>query len=339
MKKKKVILTGGLGFIGSNLIELLIKKNFYVINIDKISYSSNFYNVKDFNKNKNYKFIKCDINNKLKICKILSKEKPLALFNLAAESHVDRSIDSPYSFIKNNIIGVFNLLEAIRDYYSTNKNFRFIHISTDEVYGALKRNETSFTEQSNFKPNSPYSASKASSDLLVRSWIKTYNYPAIITNCSNNFGPWQHPEKLIPHIISCAILKKKIPIYGNGQNERDWLHVSDHVNALIHISKFGKIGEKYNIGLNKSVKNIKLVKQICKILDKKIPENFKYETLIHYVKDRKGHDFKYAVNSSKLKKLKKFKYLKNLNVALIETIQWNLDNKSWLIKSFNKKFK
>ena len=336
----RLLITGGYGFIGSYLIKELIKnKNNKILNIDKITNISTA-SLKGL-KNNRYSFLKIDICDYTKLQRTINIFKPNIIFHLAAESHVDTSITNPRKFIETNVMGTFNLLKIKKNLYQKNNfnNFKFIHISTDEVYGALKRNETSFTEQSNFKPNSPYSASKASSDLLVRSWIKTYNYPAIITNCSNNFGPWQHPEKLIPHIISCAILKKKIPIYGNGQNERDWLHVSDHVNALIHISKFGKIGEKYNIGLNKSVKNIKLVKQICKILDKKIPENFKYETLIHYVKDRKGHDFKYAVNSSKLKKLKKFKYLKNLNVALIETIQWNLDNKSWLIKSFNKKFK
>ncbi len=336
----RLLITGGYGFIGSYLIKELIKnKNNKILNIDKITNISTA-SLKGL-KNNRYSFLKIDICDYTKLQRTINIFKPNIIFHLAAESHVDTSITNPRKFIETNVMGTFNLLNITKNLYQKNNfnNFKFIHISTDEVYGALKRNETSFTEQSNFKPNSPYSASKASSDLLVRSWIKTYNYPAIITNCSNNFGPWQHPEKLIPHIISCAILKKKIPIYGNGQNERDWLHVSDHVNALIHISKFGKIGEKYNIGLNKSVKNIKLVKQICKILDKKIPENFKYETLIHYVKDRKGHDFKYAVNSSKLKKLKKFKYLKNLNVALIETIQWNLDNKSWLIKSFNKKFK
>ena len=198
MKKKKVILTGGLGFIGSNLIDLLIKKNFYVINIDKISYSSNFYNVKEFKK-ENYKFIKCDINNKSKIYKILSKEKPIALFNLAAETHVDRSIDSPYSFIKNNILGVFNLLEAIRDYYSDNKYFKLIHISTDEVYGDIIKGRTK--ENYPYKPSSPYAASKASSDHLVYSYYHTYKLPIIITNCSNNYGPKQHPEKLIPKII------------------------------------------------------------------------------------------------------------------------------------------
>ena len=197
--KTKIIVTGGLGFIGSNLIKLLIEKNFYVINIDKVSYSSNFYNVKDFQKNKNYKFIKCDILNKNKISKILKKEKPDALFNLAAESHVDRSIESPYPFIKNNIVGVFNLLESVKCYYKSNKKFKFIHISTDEVYGDIIKGRTK--EAHPYKPSSPYAASKASSDHLVYSYYHTYKMPVIITNCSNNYGPKQHPEKLIPKLI------------------------------------------------------------------------------------------------------------------------------------------
>jgi dTDP-glucose 4,6-dehydratase len=221
--KTKIIVTGGLGFIGSNLIELLIKKNFYVINIDKVSYSSNLYNVKAFQKNKNYRFIKCDILNKNKISKILKKEKPDALFNLAAESHVDRSIESPYPFIKNNIVGVFNLLESVKGYYKSNKKFRFIHISTDEVYGDVIKGRTK--ESHPYKPSSPYAASKASSDHLVYSYYHTYKMPVIITNCSNNYGPKQHPEKLIPKLIYNIINNIDLPIYGDGKNSREWIYV------------------------------------------------------------------------------------------------------------------
>ena len=243
--KTKIIVTGGLGFIGSNLIELLIKKNFYVINIDKVSYSSNFYNVKDFQKNKNYRFIKCDILNKNKISKILKKEKPDALFNLAAESHVDRSIESPYPFIKNNIVGVFNLLESVKSYYRSNKKFRFIHVSTDEVYGDVIKGRTK--ESHPYKPSSPYAASKASSDHLVYSYYHTYKMPVIITNCSNNYGPKQHPEKLIPKLIYNIINNIDLPIYGDGKNSREWIYVEDHCAALIEVFKKGKIGEFYNI--------------------------------------------------------------------------------------------
>ena len=247
MKKKiKVIVTGGLGFIGSNLIDLLIKKNFYVINLDKVSYSSNFYNVKNIAYNKNYKFIKCDISNKQKILKIFKKEKPLAIFNLAAESHVDRSIDTPYPFIKNNIIGVFNLLESVKKYYKNNKKFRFIHISTDEVYGDILKGRTKETYP--YKPSSPYAASKASSDHLVYSYFHTYKLPVIITNCSNNYGPKQHPEKLIPKIIYNIMNDLDVPIYGDGKNSREWIYVKDHCDALLKIFKKGKIGEFYNIG-------------------------------------------------------------------------------------------
>ena len=220
-KNNKIIVTGGLGFIGSNLIDLLVKKNFNVLNLDKVSYSSNFYNVKDLKKNKNYKFIKCDIWNKQKITKILKKEKPSAIFNLAAESHVDRSIDSPYPFIKNNIIGVFNFLESLKDYHKTNKNFKFIHISTDEVYGDILKGRTK--ESYPYKPSSPYAASKASSDHLVYSYFHTYKLPIIVTNCSNNYGPKQHPEKLIPKIIYNIMNDIDLPIYGDGKNSREWI--------------------------------------------------------------------------------------------------------------------
>jgi dTDP-glucose 4,6-dehydratase len=322
MKKIKVILTGGLGFIGSNLVELLIKKNFYVINIDKISYSSNFYNVKDFKKNKNYRFIKCDINNKSKIYKILEKEKPLALFNLAAESHVDRSIDSPYSFIKNNIVGVFNLLEAVKDYYNDNKKFKLIHISTDEVYGDVIKGRTK--ENYPYRPSSPYAASKASSDHLVYSYYHTYKLPIIITNCSNNYGPKQHPEKLIPKIIYNIINNIDIPIYGDGKNSREWIYVKDHCYALLDVLKKGKIGEFYNIGSNENINNIDICKKIFKVFKK---FNLKSTSKIIFINDRPGHDRRYALNSNKIIKELKWKRKIKIDEGLNQTVKWYLENK------------
>ena len=329
--KTKIIVTGGLGFIGSNLIELLIKKKFYVINIDKVSYSSNFYNIKDFEHNKNYKFIKCDILNKDKISKILKKEKPDALFNLAAESHVDRSIESPYPFIKNNIVGVFNLLEAVKGYYKSNKKFRFIHISTDEVYGDIIKGRTK--ENFAYKPSSPYAASKASSDHLVYSYYHTYKMPVIISNCSNNYGPKQHPEKLIPKLIYNIINDIDLPIYGDGKNSREWIYVEDHCAALIEVFKKGKIGEFYNIGSNENINNIKICSKLIKIFEKL---NHKSKSKIVFIKDRPGHDRRYALNSNKI--IDKLKWSRKIKIdtGLDKTVRWYLQNKLYF-KMLNKK--
>ena len=329
--KTKIIVTGGLGFIGSNLIELLIKKNFYVINIDKVSYSSNFYNVKDFQKNKNYRFIKCDILNKNKISKILNKEKPDALFNLAAESHVDRSIESPYPFIKNNIVGVFNLLESVKGYYKLNKKFKFIHISTDEVYGDVIKGRTK--ENHPYKPSSPYAASKASSDHLVYSYYHTYKMPVIITNCSNNYGPKQHPEKLIPKLIYNIINDIDLPIYGDGKNSREWIYVEDHCAALIEVFKKGKIGEFYNIGSNENINNIIICSKLIKIFKKL---NYKSKSKIIFIKDRPGHDRRYALNSNKI--INKIKWSRKIKIdnGLDKTVKWYLKNKLYF-KMLNKK--
>ena len=328
---KKIIVTGGLGFIGSNLIELLLKKKFYVINIDKVTYSSNFYNTREFNKNRNYKFIKCDINNK-KIKKILSKYKPSAIFNLAAETHVDRSIDNPGDFIKSNINGVYNILECFRSFYKKNKKSKLIHISTDEVYGDVLKGRSN--ESYAYKPSSPNAASKASSDHLVYSYIRTYKIPAIITNCSNNYGPKQHPEKLIPKLIYNILKNKPLPIYGKGKNSREWIYVMDHCEALIEIYKKGKIGEFYNIGSNKNLNNIQISKallMICKNMIK-IKSNVK----IKFVKDRPGHDIRYALNSSKIKKELKWKPKTSFNKGLMQTLKWYLNNKNYY-KSLSKK--
>ena len=328
---QKIIVTGGLGFIGSNLIELLLRKNFYVINIDKITYSSNFYNTKDFDKNKNYKFIQCDINSK-KIRNIFLKFKPSCIFNLAAETHVDRSIDSPGDFIQSNIIGVYNILESFRSYSKINKNSKLVHISTDEVYGDVLRGRSN--EDYPYKPSSPYAASKASSDHLVYSYVRTYNLPAIVTNCSNNYGPKQHPEKLIPKLIYNILNNKLLPIYGNGKNSREWIYVADHCEALLEVYKKGKIGEFYNIGSNKNLNNIEICKALLSVSKNIHPKNSKIK--INFVKDRPGHDLRYALNSNKVKKKIKWKPKTSFTIGIKKTFEWYLNNKKYY-KSLAKK--
>jgi dTDP-glucose 4,6-dehydratase len=328
---KNIIITGGLGFIGSNLVELLIKKKFYVINIDKVSYSSNFYNTKEFTKNKNYEFIKCDINDK-KIEKIFLKFKPSCVFNLAAETHVDRSIDDPSVFIKSNILGVYNILECFKNYIKTNKRSKLIHVSTDEVYGDVLKGRSD--ENYAYKPSSPYAASKASSDHLVYSYIRTYNLPAIVTNCSNNYGPKQHPEKLIPKLIYNILNKKPLPIYGKGLNSREWIYVMDHCEALLKVYKKGKIGEFYNIGSNKNLNNIQICNSLIKISKNIIKDNSKVK--IKFINDRPGHDLRYALNSAKIIKKLKWKPKTNFEKGLTETFLWYLNNNDYY-KSIKKK--
>ena len=320
---KKVIVTGGLGFIGSNLIELLIKKKFYVINIDKGTYSSNKYNVKDFQNSNKYKFIKLDISNK-KLKNIFFKHKPIGIFNLAAETHVDRSIDNPHNFIQSNIVGVYNLLECFKEYVKKNKS-KLIHISTDEVYGDILKGRSN--ENYPYQPSSPYAASKASSDHLVSSYVRTFNLPAIITNCSNNFGPKQHPEKLIPKLIYNIINNKPLPIYGKGTNSREWIFVNDHCEALVKIFLKGKIGQFYNVGSNKNLNNLQVANTLLKY-SKKI---FKIgnKTKIIFVKDRPGHDFRYALNSNKLKKELRWYPKTSFEKGVRLTLNWYLKNKSY----------
>ena len=332
---KKIIVTGGYGFIGRNLINFLIQKNFYVINVDKLTYSSSRYNSKSFSKKK-YIFFKLDINDQLSFTKLLKRYKPVAIYNLAAETHVDRSIDDPKNFISSNILGVFNLLESVRAYIKNFKNkIKFIHISTDEVFGDLERSSFRSTEKSSYKPSSPYAASKAGADHLIKSYIRTYKLPAIISNCCNNYGPYQFPEKLIPKMISNILNNKPLPIYAKGQNSREWIHVEDHCEALYKIFKKGKIGESYNVGSNINLKNIKLVKTILKIFKKKkfiIGKKVK----INYVKDRPGHDFRYALNSIKIRKQIGWKSNITLIKGLHMTIDWYLNNKNF-INSISKK--
>ena len=328
---KTVLVTGGLGFIGSNLIKILNKKKYFVINIDKVSYASNYRNI---SKNiKNYKFYKLNINSKYLITKILNRYSPSIIFNVAAETHVDRSIDGPKEFIKSNILGVFNLLEAIRVY---KKKIKLIHVSTDEVYGDIRKNKKS-KELDAYNPSSPYAASKASSDLIIKSYIRTYKLPAIITNCCNNFGPNQYPEKLIPTIIYKIINKEPIPIYGKGGNVREWIYVKDHCNALIKIAEKGIVGENYNIGSEVTLNNIQIANKIILIF-KKITVSKNIKSKIHLVKDRPGHDLRYCLDSSKIRNKLKWRCESNFDEKVNETIIWYI-NKFKTNYFKNKNFK
>ena len=312
---KTVIVTGGLGFIGSNLINILNSKNYFVINIDKLTYASNLKNI-NF-RIKNYKFYKGDINNKNLIKNILNKYNPSIIYNLAAETHVDRSIDGPKNFINSNILGVFNILESIKNHKN---KIKLIQISTDEVYGDIKKNYKS-KENDAYNPSSPYAASKASGDLLIKSYIRTYKLNAIITNCCNNYGPNQYPEKLIPTIIYNLIKNKSIPIYGKGKNIREWIYVKDHCNALIKISKYGKSGENYNIGSGVVFNNIEITKKIISIFNN-LNNNIVPRNIIYFTKDRPGHDLRYCLDSSKIKRLKKWECTSDFESKIKETIIW-----------------
>jgi len=327
---KKIIVTGGLGFIGSNLIDLLIKKKFKVINIDKGTYSSNIYNTKEFKNSKNYHHVKCDIKDK-KLKKIIFKFKPDCIFNLAAETHVDRSIDNPESFIQSNIVGVYNLLEFFREYSKKYKS-KLIHISTDEVYGDILKGRSK--ENHPYLPSSPYAASKAASDHLVSSYIRTYKIPAMITNCSNNYGPRQHPEKLIPKLIYNILNNKPLPIYGKGLNSREWIYVEDHCDALLKIYQKGKIGEFYNIGSNKNLNNLQVCKELLQISKKNFTLGKKVK--ISFVKDRPGHDIRYALNSNKIKKSLKWYPKTSFKKGIKITFEWYKNNKTYY-KSLLKK--
>ena len=332
---KKVIVTGGSGFIGSNLIRLLLKKKFFVINIDKFSYSANPYNVRDFSKNKNYLLYKLDINQNVKILEILNKFKPIGIFNLAAETHVDRSIDKAKHFIKSNIVGVYNLLEAIRKFDKKNKKkIKLLQVSTDEVYGDIPRNKKA-NENHNYNPSSPYSASKAGADQFIKSYGRTYNVKIIIAHPCNNYGPNQHPEKFIPKMIYNILNNKPLPVYGSGKNIREWMYVKDSCEALLKIFLKGKIGRNYNIGSGIKLRNIDIAKKLLEIA-KKNKVIISKKNKIKFVVDRPGHDVRYALNSNRIKREIKWKYKISFSKGLENTFAWYKNNLNYFKKISRK---
>ena len=350
MKNKKTILvTGGAGFIGSALIRHIIKNTYHsVVNIDKLSYSGNLQSLESIESNKNYIFERVDICDEKELNRIFKKNKPDIVMHLAAESHVDRSIDGPGDFIKTNIVGTYTLLEQSKNYWQSlegdkKNNFRFLHVSTDEVYGDLEGTTDFFSEETSYDPSSPYSATKASSDHLVRAWHRTYGLPVLITNCSNNYGPCQFPEKLIPHVILNALEGKNLPIYGDGRQIRDWLYVDDHVLALMSVVLDGNVGETYNIGGSNEIQNIEVVKKICNILDKLISNKLNgmasFSELITYVKDRPGHDVRYAINANKINRDLGWKPEESFESGILKTVQWYLTNNDWCENIQNGSYK
>ena len=342
---KTIIVTGGAGFIGSSVIRELINQTAHsVINVDKLTYAGNLESLKTIDKNPRYTFEQVDICDAANIKRVLESYQPDIIMHLAAESHVDRSIDGPGEFIHTNIVGTYTLLDQARAYWNTldgdkKANFRFHHISTDEVYGDLphpaevseeqKHNLPLFTEETAYEPSSPYSASKAGSDHLVRAWQRTFDLPTLVTNCSNNYGPYHFPEKLIPLVILNALEGKPLPIYGNGNQIRDWLYVEDHARALIKVATEGRIGQTYNIGGHNEKQNLDVVKTICEMLDKIKPKTTKYEQQIIYVADRPGHDMRYAIDATKIQKELGWIPLETFESGIKKTVDWYLDNKAW----------
>ena len=343
-----VIVTGAAGFIGSNLVRYLLREtDWHVVALDKLTYAGNLESLADVSESKKYKFVQVDITNAREIEKVFSATRPSAIMHLAAESHVDRSIDGPGAFIQTNFFGSYVLLQTANQYYQAlpakeKKAFRFLHVSTDEVYGSLEIDDAAFTENSRYDPHSPYSATKASSDHLARAWHTTYGLPVMISNCSNNYGPYQFPEKLVPVVILKALRGDPIPVYGKGENVRDWLYVEDHAIALQKVLTAGVPGETYNIGGNNEQSNIDLVRQVCTILDKLLPvedndrlnEKSKkvikcYQDLITFVSDRPGHDFRYAINASKIEKDLGWKPVEDFESGFLKTVQWYLNNEAW----------
>ncbi len=328
-----IVITGGAGFIGSNFIlKWLENSKENILNIDNLSYAANLRNLEVIESDPRYSFIKTDIQNQNEITEKIKELKPRAILNFAAESHVDRSIEGPESFINTNILGTYSLLEASLNYWneldeSDKKIFRFFHISTDEVFGSLNLNEKKSTENSSYKPNSPYSASKAASDHLVRAWHHTFKLPTLVSNCTNNYGPHQHEEKLIPLVITKALKNENLPIYGDGKNIRDWLYVEDHCEAIMKILESGKPGETYNIGGNCEKSNLEVVDEICKILDFKNPKQngSSYSEQIKFVKDRPGHDFRYSLDIAKIENNLNWKPKESFASGLAKTVQWYLD--------------
>lgn len=339
------MITGGAGFIGSALIRFLVQnKNLNILNIDKLTYAGNLRSLSNVESEANYHFLKADICDFKAISEAIRSFRPTTIIHLAAESHVDKSIEHADDFIKTNIMGTYTLLDISRGYWSElpgneKQNFRFVHVSTDEVFGSLNRNDDAFTESSCYQPNSPYSATKASSDHLVRAWHHTYGFPAIITNCSNNYGPFQYPEKLIPLTVLNALEGKPIPVYGKGNQIRDWLYVDDHIDALWTIARKGRAGHTYNIGSDNECTNINLVNKICRLLDEISPKarqsslsnnGCSYADQITFVKDRPGHDQRYAINASKLQDELNWEPKEPFESGLRKTIHWYTNNLEWV---------
>lgn len=335
----KILITGGAGFIGSAVIRhILLNTSDSIVNVDALTYAGNLESLADVQNHSRYSFEHVDICSSSELQRVFTQYQPDAVMHLAAESHVDRSIDDPAAFIQTNLVGTFNLLEAAREYWLTldndkKMNFRFHHISTDEVYGDLDGSAALFTEESLYQPSSPYSASKAGADHLVRAWGRTYGLPILVTNCSNNYGPYQFPEKLIPHVILKALGGKTIPIYGDGKQIRDWLYVEDHAIALYDVITKGCVGETYNVGCQNEVRNIDVVLSICGLLEELVPDKPKgvshYQDLITYVADRPGHDIRYAIDASKIERTIGWKPKESFESGLRKTVVWYLQNKTW----------
>lgn len=327
----KLLITGGAGFIGSAVVRKAVRDGHEVVNLDALTYAACLDNVAEVSASNLYSFEQADIRDRAALTRIFADHQPDAVMHLAAESHVDRSIDGPGDFIETNITGTFNLLESARAYWIAKgrpDSFRFHHISTDEVFGSL--GETGmFTETTSYDPRSPYSASKAASDHLVRAWHETYGLPVVLTNCSNNYGPFHFPEKLIPVVILNALHGKPIPVYGAGQNVRDWLYVEDHADALLTVLQKGELGRSYNIGGNNEAKNIDIVRSICRLLDEMRPAAEPHETLITFVTDRPGHDARYAIDASRIRAELGWSPSVTLEQGLRKTVRWYLDNESW----------
>lgn len=342
---KNILVTGGAGFIGSNFIHYILRtrKDFHITNLDALTYSGNLENLGDLEGSDKYHFIKGDICNPEGIDYLFQNNQFDAVVHFAAETHVDRSIKEPMRFVQTNVMGTANLLSNSLNYWEhldrkAKKAFRFLHISTDEVFGSLSKNDPPFSETTPYAPNSPYAASKAAGDHLVRSYFTTYEFPAIITNCSNNYGPYQFPEKLIPLMVLNAVNGKALPVYGDGQQIRDWLFVQDHCRALLSVLEKGKVGESYNIGGNNQPANLKIVEKICAILDKLLPDSeYKpHKQLIHFVEDRPGHDRRYAMNIDKIKKEIGWQPKEDLDTGLEKTVKWYLENHEWVENIINK---
>jgi dTDP-glucose 4,6-dehydratase len=333
-----ILVTGGAGFIGANFIlDWLAADNEPVVNLDKLTYAGNPANLAGLAGDRRYELVQADIGDRPALAQVLARSKPRAVLNFAAETHVDRSIHGPDNFIQTNLIGTFNLLEATRNYWQgleagAKQTFRFLHVSTDEVYGSLQTGDPAFTETSVYQPNSPYSASKAGSDHLVRAWHHTYGLPVLTTNCSNNYGPYQFPEKLIPLMIAMARDGKPLPVYGDGANRRDWLYVADHCEALRAVLEKGRVGEVYNIGGNAEISNLEVVHALCALLDELHPAGAPHQRLISFVADRPGHDRRYAIDAGKLRRELGWQPRMTFAEGLRKTVNWYLEHQEWVSK-------